>query len=63
MVACELLPYLELLIEGLVSPGITAKKDRFSYLLSSVTEAQPAEEGSRLGSALLTTWHLRHLSQ
>lgn len=60
VVAHELLPYLELLIKGLVSPGITAQKDGFSYLLSSAAKAQPAEEGSRLGSALPIPWLLGH---
>lgn len=39
MVAHKLLPYLELLIKGLMSSGITAKKEGFSYLLSSVAKA------------------------
>lgn len=60
VVAHELLPYLELLIRGLMSPGITGKKDRFPYFLSSVAEAQPAGEGSGVGSALPVTWLLGH---
>lgn len=43
MVAQGLLPYLELLTKGLVSPGSAPKEEGFSYLLSTVTEAQPAE--------------------
>lgn len=60
VVAHELLPYLELLIRGLMSRGITGKKDGFPYFLSSVAEAQPAGEGSGLGSALPMTWLLGH---
>lgn len=52
MVAQGLLPYLELLTKGLVSPDSVPKEEGFSCLLSTVTEAQPAEEGSRLGSTL-----------
>lgn len=54
MVAQGLLPFLELLTKGLVS-GSAPKEEGFSYLLSTVAEAQPAEEGSRPGSTLPTT--------
>lgn len=60
VVAHKLLPYLELLIKGLISPGVAAKKEGFSYLLSRVATAHPAEEASSLGSAPPPTWHLRH---
>lgn len=60
VVAQGLLPYLELLTKGLVSPGFSPKEEGFSHLLSHVAKTQPAEEGSRLGSALPTTWYLSH---
>lgn len=55
VVAQGLLPYLELFRKGLVSPGLAPKGEGFSYLLSSVAKAQPAEEGCRLGSAQPTS--------
>lgn len=58
VVAQGLLPYLELLTKGLVSPGFSPKEEGFSCVLTSVAEAQPTAEGSRLGSVLPTTWHL-----
>lgn len=60
VVAQELLPYIELLTKRLIPPGFAAEKERFSYLPSCVP---PAKEGSRLRSAVTTSWHSRHSSQ
>lgn len=60
VVAQGSLPYLELPAKELAPPGFVGEREGFSYLLYSVTRAPPAEEGSRLGSALPVTWHISH---
>lgn len=54
------LPYLELPAKKLVPPSFAGEPEGFSYLLYSVTHAPPAEEGSRLDSALPVTWRISH---